>query len=132
MVSGIIDKCSINHLLDYHCGKLELAGSLAPERDFQYQAYDPKIEEFAEHPVPAEMVCAINCIENAADPEEELDILEGLTESVLFLVVNTFRQPMEWWLPRIWVRFDIQSFQVLDSENFLVIANNSGAELVSH
>ena len=132
MVSGIIDSCKIDHLLDYHCGHLELAGALAPQRTFKYQAYDPAIEEFADTPEPAELVCAFNCIENAANPEEELDLLEGLTESVLFLVVSTFRHPIEWWLSRVCARFDLQSVQAIDSENFFIIANNQGAELISH
>lgn len=105
---------------------------LTPARDFKYQAYDPNVEQFSEAPEPAEMVCAINCLEKAEDPEGELDRLEALTESVLFVVINTEHQPMEWWLPRIWARFDIQSFQILDSENFMLIANNQDAEFVSH
>jgi hypothetical protein len=132
MVSGIIDRCAIDHLLDYHCGNLELAGLLSAERAFKYQAYDPAVEEFSEPPLPAEMVCAFNCIEYAQDPEEELDRLESLTESVLFLVVGTERQPIEWWLTRVCARFDLQSVQALDAENFFIIANNQGAELISH
>ena len=132
MVSGIIDKCKIDHLLDYGCGKLELAGSLSPNRAFKYQAYDPAIEEFSDSPKPAELVCAFNTIENAADPEAELDLIEALTESVLFLVVSTFRQPIEWWLSRVCARFDLQSVQAIDSENYFIIANNQGADLTGY
>ena len=132
MVSAIIDKCEIKHLLDYHCGNLMLAGALSPERSFQYQAYDPLVEEFAAPPEPAELVCAFNCLESAKDPEDELDRLESLVESVLFLVVSTENQPIEWWLTRVCARFDLQSAQALDAENFFIIANNQGAEIISH
>jgi hypothetical protein len=32
------------------------------------------------------------------------------------------QQPMEWWLPKIWERFDIQTVQVTGEHAFYVIA----------
>lgn len=126
MVSEIIDKLEISHLLDFGCGDLSLARSLTPERKFKYQAYDPYIEPYTDTPVPAELVTAINALEYSENIEETLDELEELVESVLFCVIayGRIKQPVEWWLPKIWERFNLQTFQILDENEFMVIADS--------
>ena len=126
MVSEIIDKLEINHLLDFGCGDLSLARSLNPEREFKNQAYDPYINPYTDTPVPAELVAVINVLEYSENIEKTLDELEELVESILFCVVayGRIKQPLEWWLPKIWERFHLQTFQVLDEHEFMVIAGS--------
>ena len=48
MVSSIIKKMGVTHLLDYGCGSnCTLARSLKLESKLTYQAYDPGVERFA-------------------------------------------------------------------------------------
>ena len=108
-------------------GNLSLRKTLKPTRPFKYQAYDPNIEPYTDSPVPAELVTVINVLEYTA-VEKTLDELEDLVEFTLFCVVNVnnaqTKQPPEWWLPKFWDRFTLQTFQVLDKDQFMVIANN--------
>ncbi len=124
MVSAIIDKLMINHLLDFGCGDLSLARSLNPERQFKYQAYDPHIEPYTDSPVPAELVTVINVLEHSESVEDVFDELEELVENTLFCVIGEGRvkQPLEWWLPKFWERFTIQTVQIIDKD-IMVIAN---------
>lgn len=143
MVSQIIDKLEINHLLDYGCGSnLSLTKTLKPERDFRYQAYDIGVPEYSGDPIPAEMVTCIDVLEHI-EPEyldNVLDHLEELTEVVLFASVHMgpagktlsdgrnahlTQEPLEWWLPKFMERFSIQTVQVVSPVEFFVIANNT-------
>lgn len=142
MVSAIIDKMEIDHLLDYGCGKnLSLTKALKPQREFKYQAYDPMVEKFSKPPVPAQMVASIDMLEHVEPEylENVLDHIEDLTEMVLFCSIHTgpagkvlsdgrnahlTQQPMEWWLPKLSERFDIQTVQKSDKGGFYVIAFN--------
>jgi len=142
MVSQIIDKMEVDHLLDYGCGKnLSLTKSLKPEREFKYQAYDPMVDKFADDPVPAQMVASIDMIEHVEPEylEDVLDHLEELTEEILFMSIHTgpakkvlddgrnahlTQQPMEWWLPKLFDRFRIHSVQVMSEGGFYVVAFN--------
>ena len=141
MVSQIVDRLQIDHVLDYGCGKnLSLTKTLKPRKPYRYQAYDIGVPEYSGDPVPAEMVCCIDMLEHSEPEclEDILDHLEELTELVLFATIHTgpaaktlpdgrnahlIQQPMEWWLPKIWERFTIQTFQ-LDGPGFWVIAQN--------
>ncbi len=142
MVSGIIDKLEINHLLDYGCGSnLSLTKTLKPERKFTYQGYDPGVARYATLPKPAEMVTCIDVLEHI-EPEyldDVLDHLADLTEVLLFASIHTgpagktlsdgrnahlIQQPLEWWLPKLWDRFSLQTVQVESPAEFWVIAHN--------
>lgn len=141
-VSAIVDKMEIDHILDYGCGKnLSLTKGLKPKREFKYQAYDPMVAEYADDPVPAQMVVCIDVIEHIEPDflEDVLDHLEELTEEILFISVHTgpagkvlddgrnahlIQQPLEWWVPKIAERFDVQSVQVQNKKQFYVIAFN--------
>lgn len=147
LVSGIIDKLQISHLLDYGCGSnLSLRETLKPQREIKYQAYDPGVPRFSDAPVPAEMVTCIDVLEHIEPDylEDVLDHLEQLTEVVLFASIHTgpagkvlddgrnahlIQKPMEFWLPKIWERFAIQTVQVTGPHEFFVIANNRALEI---
>lgn len=139
IVSEVVDQLEINHLLDYGCGSMtNLIKHMKCKRKFTYQAYDPAVEKFAADPLPAEMVACIDVLEHIEPEflENVLDHLETLTEAVGFFSVHTgpavktltdgrnahlIQQPMEWWLPKIWERFDIQQVQRVDKGFFVIV-----------
>lgn len=124
----MVDLMEIDHLLDYGCGhNLSLKDNLAPTRGFRYQAYDPGVPDFADDPVPAEMVVCIDVLEHIEPDllENVLDHLEELTEKVLFATVHTgpagkilpdgrnahlIQKPAEWWLPKFIERFYLKGY----------------------
>jgi len=126
----MIDLMEVDHLLDYGCGgRLSLRKTLKPKRAFTYQAYDPGVPEYAEEPIPAELVVCIDVLEHIEPEclEEVLDHLESLTEKVLFATVHTgpagkklpdgrnahlIQKPYDWWLPLFTERFQLQGFHM--------------------
>jgi hypothetical protein len=140
LVSEILNKLEVSHLLDYGCGSLiNLYKHITPKKKLTYQAYDPGVPDYAEEPVPAEMVCCIDVLEHIEPDflDSVLDDLQRLTEVVLFCTVHTgpamkhlsdgrnahlTQEPMSWWLPKLWERFDIQTVQVTGEHQFHVIA----------
>jgi len=85
------------------------------------------------------MVACVDVLEHIEPDllDHVLDDLKRLTEGILFAtvtVVPAFKtlsdgrnahltvQPMSWWLPKFWDRWDIQTVQVTCEESFLVIA----------
>lgn len=140
LVTQIIDRLDITHVLDYGCGKsMNLIKHIKPNHKLTYQAYDAGVPDLAEAPVPAQMVCCIDVLEHI-EPEcldEVLDHLASLTEAVAFITIHTgpavktlpdgrnahlIQEPMSWWLPKLWDRFDIHSVQVTGEHGFYVIA----------
>lgn len=139
VVSEICNTLQVQHLLDYGAGKCRLFQNLKADHKMQLQAYDPGVPKLSAPPVPAEMVACIDVLEHI-EPEfldNVLDDLVRLTEAVAFLTVHTgpavkvladgrnahlTQQPLEWWLPKIWERFDIHTVQVTGEHAFYVIA----------
>lgn len=139
MVSDIVDKLEIDHLLDYGCGSNKsLTDTLAPKRNFVYQAYDPCVPDYAGDPDPADMVVCVDVLEHI-EPlllDSVLDHITELAESIVFLSINTgpagkvlddgrnahlIQQPMTFWLPKLWERFDMQKAQVVGPQEFIFI-----------
>jgi hypothetical protein len=142
LVSQIIEKLEITHLLDYGCGrKMGLLKNLKTRGKLTYQGYDPGagLEELATAPIPAQMVCCIDVLEHI-EPEfldNVLDHLVTLTEVVALLTIHTgpamkalpdgrnahlTQEPLQWWLPKLWDRFDLQTVQCVGEHSFYVIA----------
>lgn len=139
LVSEIVNTLQVRHLLDWGCGKGRLFQNLKADHKMTLQAYDPAVERYSSPPVPAEMLTCIDVLEHVEPDllDETLDDLARLTECVAFLTVHTgpavkvlsdgrnahlTQQPMEWWLPKIWERFDIQTVQVTGDHAFYCIA----------
>ena len=141
LVTEIINRLEIAHVLDYGCGKsMNLAKHIKPDHKIKYQGYDPGWPDFASAPVPADMVCCIDVLEHIEPDllDNVLDHLASLTEAVAFLTVHTgpagkllpdgrnahlIQEPMEWWLPKIVERFDVQTVQKTNVNAFHVIAH---------
>lgn len=139
LVTEMINNLHITHLLDYGCSKLlNLHKHIKPAHKLTYQAYDPAVEEYSEAPVPAQMVACIDVLEHIEPDllDNVLDDLARVTETVLFCTVHTgpayktlsdgrnahlTQQPMQWWLPKLWTRFEIQTVQVTGPNQFYSI-----------
>ena len=140
LITQILNPLEVTHLLDYGCGsKLGLYKGIRPNKKLTYQAYDPGVPEYAGDPIPAQMVACVDVLEHI-EPEyldSVLDHLQRLTEVVLFCTVHTSaarktltdgrnahltQQPMSWWLPKLFDRFDLQTIQVSGDHSFYVIA----------
>lgn len=139
MVSQIVNRMGITHLLDYGSGRnCNLAKHLKADHKVTYQAYDPGVPEFASPAVPAEMVASIDVLEHI-EPEylgSVLNDIARLTQGVCFLSIHTgpaikvlsdgrnahlIQEPMMWWLPKLWDRFELQTVQVTNEHGFFVV-----------
>jgi hypothetical protein len=139
VVSSIIEKMGVTHLLDYGCGaQTNLAKHLKVKQKLTYQAYDPGVPRFSKAPLPAQMVACIDVLEHIEPDylESVLNDLCRLAEGIVFLTVHTgaavktlsdgrnahlTQQPLKWWLPKFWDRWDIQSVQSTGEHSFFVI-----------
>lgn len=139
LVTQVIDRLEISHLLDYGCGaKMNLIKHIKPKAKLTYQGYDPGVPDLASAPVPAQMVACIDVLEHI-EPEfldNVLDHIASLTEAVAFLTVHTGpagktlpdgrnahinQQPMDYWLPKLMQRFELQTVQQTNAHAFYVI-----------
>lgn len=143
LVAEIINTLGVQHVLDYGCSaRMNLAKSLQGKvkHTFKYQGYDPAVPELAGMPVPAEMVCCIDVLEHIEPDllDNVLDHIASLTEAVAFITVHCgpagkklpdgrnahlTQQPMEWWLPKLMDRFELQTIQKTHELAFHVIGH---------
>jgi len=141
LVSQIIEKLEVDHLLDYGCGRrMGLLKNLNVKRKLTYQGYDPGagVEELATPPIPAQMVCCIDVLEHIEPEylEKVLDHLVELTEVVAFITLHTgpatktlpdgrnahlTQEPVEWWMQKLMYRFDLQTVQKVGEHNYYCI-----------
>jgi len=130
----------VTHLLDYGCGSnVNLAKHLKADHKVTYQAYDPGVKRFSKDPLPAQMVACIDVLEHIEPEnlENVLDHLASLVEVILFCTVSTcaamkilsdgrnahlIQEPMSFWLPKLWQRFDLQTVQATSEHSFFVVA----------
>jgi hypothetical protein len=85
------------------------------------------------------MVASIDVLEHIEPDylDNVLDHIQSLTEIVAFLTIHTgpamktlpdgrnahlTQQDMDWWLPKLWARFDLQTIQRTHEHGFYVIA----------
>lgn len=128
IVSKVCNQYGVEELLDYGCGKANLATHLDVDHAMQVQLYDPAIPEWADEPEPCEMVACIDVLEHIEPSllDNVLDDLKRCTVRIgVFTISTVFAEktlddgrnahlivrPMEWWLPKIWERFEIHVVQ---------------------
>ncbi len=148
IVSQIVNNLGVSHLLDYGCGKCRLFQNFKASHPVKLQAYDPGVPNYSSPPVPAEMVTCLDVLEHIEPDllDNVLDDLERVTEVILFATICTgpamkvlpdgrnahlIQQPMEWWLPKLWSRFDIHTVQV-EAENHFYVILYAKPKLVEH
>ena len=144
IVSEVINRMEVLHLLDYGCGAAcNLSKHLKVNHKLTYQAYDPGVERFSKPPAPAEMVACIDVLEHIEPDKLDtvLDHLQSLTEVILFASICTaparkhlpdgrnahlIVEPLSWWLPKLWDRFQLQTMQFINPVSFCVVALAKG------
>jgi hypothetical protein len=135
-VSALIDQLGVTDVLDYGCGKGNLAKHLDVSNPIRVTCYDPGIPGIDDTPDPAEMVCCIDVLEHI-EPHlihNVLDDLKRATKQYGFFTVHTgpavktlsdgrnahlIQEPMQWWLPLFWERFEIHHY-VAQPQGFYV------------
>jgi len=138
IVSRFCNELQITSLLDYGCAQCGLFKSLKVDHKMTLQAYDPGIEQYSEPPIPSQMVTCIDVLEHI-EPDCLNDVLDDLARLTLEVGIfsvcmapakkvlpdgrnaHLIQQPIEWWLPKFWERFDLQSFQRMDEWNFFCV-----------
>jgi hypothetical protein len=139
IVSQVINRMEVTHLLDYGCGaKCRLASSLKVDHKITYQAYDPAVPRFSKEPLPAQMVACIDVLEHIEPDflDSVLDDLARLCEGIAFISFDTgpamkvlsdgrnahlTQQPVDWWLPKLCQRFDLETMQKAGEHSYFVI-----------
>ena len=138
VVSMYCNRLGITSLLDYGAGKMRLFENLKVDHKMTLQAYDPGVPELSAAPIPCQMVACIDVLEHI-EPECLDDVLDDLARVTLEIGIfsvctvaahktlpdgrnaHLIQQPLEWWLPKFWGRFDLQMVQRMDENNFFVV-----------
>ena len=145
LVSEIVNRLKVEELLDYGSGRGNLMAFLQADHKVRIQCYDPALPEFAADPVPMQMCVAIDVLEHI-EPECLDAVLDDLVRCTgvvgLFTIcsrpaekeltdgrnAHLIQEPLEWWLPKLWARFDLQTVQRTGPDDFHVIAYARGLE----
>ena len=124
-VATLLNQTGATSLLDYGCGsKRSLLQALRLPEGVVYEGYDPAIPEYADTPLPAELVCCIDVLEHIepdyldnvidhlselCDPYGFFTIHSGPAQKVLSDGRNAHltQQGPDWWLPRLKRRFEV-------------------------
>ena len=122
-ILGVIDFFKPKNVLDYGCGK----GLSKQFIDTPLTLYDPCIKGLDSDPDSADLVICTDVLEHI-EPEcldDVLDHLQKLTDLAGFFSIHTgpaikilsdgrnahlIQQEYNWWLPKIWSRFDLVSY----------------------
>jgi hypothetical protein len=123
-------------ILDYGCGKGDLKVALMNNPNvFEY---DPAIEGKDSTPEPADMVVCTDVLEHIEPEliENVLDDLKRVTLKIGYFLINTaaaekflpdgrnahvLQRPLEWWMPKLWERFEIQYMRRQGNDIVLVV-----------
>ncbi len=134
-VGGLAAAAKVESILDYGAGKQTLANALP---QFTVKSYDPAVPGIDTSPEPADLVVCTDVMEHI-EPERldaVLNDLKRVTKRIIFMTVATrpaqktlsdgrnahlIQQTYEWWLPRIWSRFEIDQFQNMERKEFLIV-----------
>lgn len=124
IVNRIVGDYAIQNILDYGCGKQTLARALP---QYRIIGYDPGLPGLDAPPQPADLVVCTDVLEHIEPEclEDVLDDLQRVTRKCGFFTVATTPaiqqlpdgrnahlvvEGMRWWLPKLWERFDLISF----------------------
>ena len=123
LINGLISKYQFKEILDYGAGKCRLKAKLGK---INYIAYEPSNELYAKQPDPCKFVVSIDVLEHI-EPEcldAVLDDMQRVTVGYGFYTIHIkpakknlpdgrnahlIQKPMNWWLPKLELRFDIIS-----------------------
>jgi hypothetical protein len=141
MVDELAKRLNATSILDYGCGKGELAMAMP---HLLIEGYDPAVERYAAEPDPADLVVCMDVLEHI-EPEcldASLDDIARCSLKGVFLTVATrparrilsdgrnahlIQQKVEWWWPLLASRFDVVMLSVKVGE-FCFIGRRKDAE----
>lgn len=126
-------------IIDYGCGKQTLQKAIP----FPITNYDPCIPGLDALPFPHDFVVCTDVLEHIEPDciDGVLDHLAALTKRLIFIVVATrpavkflpdgrnahlIQEEPNWWMPQIFSRFDVQSYQRMGEGEFVVLAFPKG------
>jgi len=142
IITEIINKSGVRHVLDYGAGKGRLGKALRPEHEITVHHYDPAITDWADSPDSAQLVACIDVLEHI-EPEHldsVLDDLQRCLELIGFFSIHTgpavkklsdgrnahlIQAGPEWWLPKIMERFELLQMNS-QSHGFYVVVRPYG------
>lgn len=124
----------ITSILDYGCGKSQLAKSLP----FPIWQYDPAIPEHSEPPRPADLVICTDVLEHIEKEtlDAVLDDLRRVTVKVGYFVIHIgpakkvyadgrnahlIQETPEWWVKKLQSRFEVATSQMKGNELHCVV-----------
>jgi len=134
IIEQLVTIAEAETILDYGCGKGTLAEALP---QFNITGYDPCIPGLDQQPGKHDLVICSDVLEHI-EPElldNVLDDLQRVTGKMIFCLIATRKahksladgrnahliiEPYTWWLPRLWERFNIEDFQVMGEEAFII------------
>lgn len=128
-VLQLLEASGARTLLDYGCGSHRslLMGMQVPQ-GVRYEGYDPAVAQYADRPLPAELVVCIDVLEHIEHEclDNVLDDLRGLCTRIGFFTIHSgpagkfladgrnahlIQEGPSWWLPRLESRFQVLDVQ---------------------
>lgn len=125
IVDSLIERLQPRSLLDYGCGsQRSLLKAVSLPSHVLYEGYDPAVPEYADAPLPAELVVCIDVLEHIEPDllENVLDHLASLCDPFGLFSIHTgpaiktlpdgrnahlTQQPQSWWLTQLRARFQV-------------------------
>lgn len=118
LIAHICERIGVDHLLGYGYGTSWLFRHLKVKHPMRLQKFEPGEDTPA---IPAQLVACLDVL-GYDDEEKIIPDLERLTDAVLFVNIHTSpERPIQWWLPKLWDRFDLHNVQVTAEDEFFVI-----------
>jgi hypothetical protein len=146
VVGALLNMSGARSILDYGCGsKRSLLQVLRLPEEVVYEGYDPAIPEYADEPLPAELVCCIDVLEHIEPDllDNVLEHLGTLCEPLGLFTIHTrpaiktlsdgrnahlTQQGAQWWLPKLKARFEILGL-VSYEEGFAVLVRSRQSDV---
>jgi hypothetical protein len=140
LVAEVIMALGSGELLDYGAGKGRLGSTLQGliKEPLKVRHYDPAIPQWSKPPEPCKLVACIDVLEHIEPDllDNVLDDLKRVTSHVGVFTVHTgaaakvladgrnahlIQEPPQWWLPRLWERFDLHTFKKMPNGFWVVV-----------
>ena len=141
LVAQVIEAAATHELLDYGAGKGRLGIALKQyiQRPLTIHHYDPAIPAWSAPPQPCGFVACIDVLEHIEPAllDNVLDDLRRVTADVGVFTVHTqpavkilpdgrnahlIQQPPAWWLPKFLERFELETFNRMPMDFWIVVA----------
>lgn len=137
-ITNVINKFNVFSLIDYGCGKGDLAKYIIPDNSVQIHLYDPAVPEYDELPEPQDMVVCTDVLEHI-EPDCLDDVLASIKNSctqVAFVSVCTcpasknlpdgrnahlIQKSPRWWLDKLSNYFILDMYMRHGDSHFVAV-----------